>query len=143
VKTPPFLLIGCPVIIVIACVIYALTYPALHQTAFHAALVDAESPALVDTTAANGSSEAAADANYRRHQMQRAFSELGLTDEQKKQIAQIRKTLTDRTERRAAIMNVLTPEQRAKWQQIRNSRNGGTDAPATPSPAATTNAVSK
>ncbi len=61
--------------------------------------------------------------------MQRMFDQLGLTDDQKQQIAQIRQTVTDRQERRDAIQKVLTPEQQAKWQemrkQFRNNRGGG------------------
>jgi Spy/CpxP family protein refolding chaperone len=51
--------------------------------------------------------------------MQRMFDQLGLTDAQKQQIAQIRQTVTDRQQRREAIRNVLTPEQQAKWEQLR------------------------
>lgn len=47
-------------------------------------------------------------------------AELGLTDAQKQQIEQIRQTVTDRTQRRAAIMAILTPEQQAKMEQMRS-----------------------
>lgn len=61
--------------------------------------------------------------------MQRMFDQLGLTDAQKQQIAQIRQTITDRQQRRDAIRNVLTPEQQTQWDQLRaqfrNNRGGG------------------
>jgi Spy/CpxP family protein refolding chaperone len=118
VKTPPFLLIGCPVIIVVACIVYGLTYPSLHRTAFHAALIDAEKPAAET----DSDSE---EPTARQLRIQRAFAELGLTDSQKQQIAQIRQTILDRQQRHEAIMNVLSPEQRAKWLEIRNSNRAG------------------
>jgi hypothetical protein len=61
--------------------------------------------------------------------MQRFYDQLGLTQSQKDQIAQIRQTVTDRQQRRDAIRNVLTPDQQTKWDQMRaqfrNNRGGG------------------
>jgi len=64
---------------------------------------------------------------------------LGLTDAQKQQIEQIRKTTTDRDQRRAAIKAILTPEQQAKMDQMRaqrgnrgENRSGNGGAPANP-----------
>jgi Spy/CpxP family protein refolding chaperone len=61
--------------------------------------------------------------------MQRFFDQLGLSDAQKQQIAQIRQTVTDRQQRRDAIRAVLTPDQQAKFDQMRaqfrNNRGGG------------------
>jgi len=124
VKTPPFLLIGCPVIIVVACVVYGLTYPSLHRTVFHAALVDAEKPWA----------ETASDSDEptrRQRRIQEAFKELGLSGAQQQQIAEIRKTILDRHQRHDAIMNVLTPDQRAKWEEIRQAGRNG-PSPASP-----------
>jgi len=51
--------------------------------------------------------------------MQQMMAQLGLTPEQQQQIQQIRATITDRQQRRDAIMQVLTPDQQAKFQQLR------------------------
>jgi Spy/CpxP family protein refolding chaperone len=124
-KTPPFLLIGCPVIIVVAALVYALTYPSLRKTPFHAALIEAQMP-LVD-----------GDKETHAHRIDRELAQLGLSDAQAQQIAQIRQTITDRPQRHEAIMKVLTPDQQTKWQQLREAdRNEGTPPP---SPATTTN----
>jgi Spy/CpxP family protein refolding chaperone len=137
-KTPPFLLIGCPVIIVVAGLTYALTYPSLHRTAFHAALIDAERPSYV-TDEADPNAPVAGLAS-RAERIQWAFTQLGLTDVQKEQIEKIRETVPDHQQRRAAIMSLLTPEQRARWQQIRDGAHpvgspstSSNAAPATPS----------
>lgn len=116
-KTPPFLLIGCPVIIFIAAVVYALTYPELRQTAIRAALVDAERPASTADDYADWNSP-----ETPRQRMRRAFALLGLTDAQQQQIEQIRQTVSDRIQRRAAIIKVLSPEQRSEWEQMRSTQ---------------------
>jgi Spy/CpxP family protein refolding chaperone len=136
-KTPPFLLIGCPVIIVIAVIFYATTYSGFHQSALHAGLLDAETP-----SAESKSDSSAEQANilFRQRRMERAFAELGLTDVQREQIAVIRKTVTDRGQRHDAIMAVLTPEQRAKWQRIRGSLRNQSPPSASPSPSTGANA---
>ncbi len=52
--------------------------------------------------------------------MQRMYDQLGLTDAQKQQIAQIRADTTlDRNARREAIRNVMTPAQQAQMDQLR------------------------
>jgi Spy/CpxP family protein refolding chaperone len=61
----------------------------------------------------------------RQQRMQQMAAALGLTDAQKAQMEQIRQTVTDRAQRRAAIMAILTPEQQAKMQQMR--ANGGSE----------------
>jgi Spy/CpxP family protein refolding chaperone len=98
-KTPPFLLIGCPVIVLAGAVIYFATFPELHRTPFHAALVEAETPGT----------------GHRRV----ILAQLGLTPAQEQQIAQIRQTVSDRTQRHQAIFNVLTPAQRTKFLALR------------------------
>jgi Spy/CpxP family protein refolding chaperone len=124
-KTPPFLLIGCPVIILAMCIVYALTYPALHRTMFHTALIAAEQPASAtpdeDPTAAYN----------RARQIRWAFAQLGLTDAQKQQITQIRRTVADRQQRHEAIMQVLTPGQRAEWEKIQSAPQTESALPAT------------
>jgi Spy/CpxP family protein refolding chaperone len=134
-KTPPFLLIGCPVIIIIAVIFYATTYSGFHQSALHAGLLDAEMSAAESEP---GSVSVPVDILFRQQRMQRAFAELGLSEAQKQQIAVIRKTVTDRGQRHDAIMSVLTPEQRAKWQQIRGSLHNQSPASVStlPSPVA-------
>lgn len=78
--------------------------------------------------------------------MQQIYDQLGLTDAQKQQIAQIRQTVTDRQQRREAIRNVMTPEQQTQFDQLRaqlrNNRGGGNrqdgntaPPPPTPPPA--------
>jgi Spy/CpxP family protein refolding chaperone len=72
--------------------------------------------------------------------MQQILSQLNLTDAQKQQIDQIRQTVTDRRERHEEIMKVLTPDQQAKFEQLRPRRyNGGgggaPDSATTPTPA--------
>jgi Spy/CpxP family protein refolding chaperone len=113
-KTPPFLLIGCPVLVVIGAIIYFVTFRELHRTSFHAALVEAEMPA--------------------GGHMREILSHLDLTNTQQQQVEQIRKTVSDRPQRRHAIYNILTPEQRAKWQQLRAEQQRGA------APALSTNA---
>ena len=68
----------------------------------------------------------ATNGNGRRHGGggQRLFSQLGLSADQQKQIQQIRSTITDRQQRRDAIMKVLTPDQQAKLQQLRAQMRG-------------------
>jgi Spy/CpxP family protein refolding chaperone len=102
-KTPPFLLIGCPVIVLIGAIIYFATFRELHQTPFHAALIEAETPA----------------ASSPLHEI---LVQLDLTDAQQRQIDQIRQTTSDRTQRRQAIFNILTPGQRARFQELRAQR---------------------
>ena len=133
-KTPPFLLIGCPVIIVVAAVTYAFTYPAFRHTPFHAALVDARRAAVdVGDTSTNGASS-----GERAQRMQKALAQLDLSETQKQQIDQIRQTVTDHKQRRDAIMNVLTPDQRTKLKQIREAQRNGTATPPAPAASAGT-----
>jgi Spy/CpxP family protein refolding chaperone len=47
------------------------------------------------------------------------MDELDLTDAQKQRIAELRQSLTDRRERREAVLNVLTPEQRTRLKELR------------------------
>ncbi len=61
----------------------------------------------------------------RGQRMQQMFAQLGLTDAQKQQIKQIRQSTTDRQQRREAIMKILTPEQQAKFQELRQQMGGG------------------
>jgi Spy/CpxP family protein refolding chaperone len=98
-KTPPFLLIGCPVIVLVGAVLNFVTFPELHRTPFHAALVEAETPAT--------------------GHMHAILAQLDLTDAQNQQIDQIRQTISDRDKRHQAIFNLLTPAQRAKFQELR------------------------
>jgi Spy/CpxP family protein refolding chaperone len=51
--------------------------------------------------------------------------QLDLTEAQRQQIKQIRQSTTDRKERRQAILQVLTPEQRAKLSVLRAQRRAG------------------
>ena len=63
-----------------------------------------------------------------QQRMQQMIAQLGLTPDQQQQIQQIRATITDRQERREAIMKVLTPDQQVKYQQMRGqgrNRGGG------------------
>jgi Spy/CpxP family protein refolding chaperone len=101
-KTPPFLLIGCPMLVVIGAIVYFVTFRELHRTPFHAALLQAETPA----PAPGG-------------HLREILTHLDLTAAQQQQVDQIRKTVSDRGLRRQAIFNILTPEQRAKWRQLR------------------------
>ncbi len=50
---------------------------------------------------------------------QQILSQLDLTSDQKQQIAEIRSTITDRKARHDAMMNVLTPDQQAKYEELR------------------------
>jgi Spy/CpxP family protein refolding chaperone len=52
------------------------------------------------------------------------FDQLNLTPDQQQQIQTIRTTITDRQERREAMMKVLTPDQQAKLQQLRAQFGG-------------------
>lgn len=114
-KTPPFLLIGCPVLVVIGAVIYFATFRELHRTPFHAALINAETP-----VPAGG-------------HIRQILAQLDLTDTQHQQIDQIRSNVADRTRRRQQIFNILTPGQRAKWQALRAEENAST-VPSTNTP---------
>jgi Spy/CpxP family protein refolding chaperone len=93
-------------------------------TSFSTAANSGPSMASNDSTSATASDANGAPGNpppagaeHRRGG--RGLEALGLTDEQKQKIEQIRSTVTDRKERRAQIMQVLTPEQAAKWEQMR------------------------
>ena len=62
-----------------------------------------------------------------------AFAQLNLTEAQRAQIKQIRATVTDRKERFEQIKAVLTPEQKAKLQQlIQENRTGAGTTPSSP-----------
>jgi Spy/CpxP family protein refolding chaperone len=99
-KTPPFLLIGCPLIALVGATVYFATFRALHQTPFHAALLEAEMPGP-------------------GAQFQEILVQLHLTDQQWEQVGQIRQTISDRDQRHQAIFHLLTPAQRAQFQQLR------------------------
>ena len=73
----------------------------------------------------------------RQQRMQQMATELGLSDAQKQQMQDIRKNITDREQRRAAIMAILTPEQQTKMEQMRaqrQNRGGNGEAPGAQSP---------
>ena len=61
----------------------------------------------------------------RIERIKQAFAQLGLTDAQKEQIKQIRASVTDRKERREEILNVLTPDQKAKLRELRQEPGNG------------------
>jgi Spy/CpxP family protein refolding chaperone len=70
----------------------------------------------------------------RIERIKEAFAQLDLTDAQKEQIRQIRTTVTDRKERFEAILNVLTPDQKAKLREfIEAHRNGAQSGASTAS----------
>lgn len=121
-KTPQFLLFGVPILVVILAVSYVLTRPHLQRHA---------GPAKVDEAATSTNQPAVGDSSTPGGRMRFILGQLNLTDAQKMQIAQIRQNTTDHQQRRAAIMNVLTPEQRAKFQQLRTAAG----APPPPAPA--------
>lgn len=110
-KTPPFLLIGCPLLVLLGAIIYLATFRELHRTPFHAALIEAET---VPPPSGH---------------LRAILAQLNLTDAQRQQIDQLRHSTSDRTQRRQQIFNLLTPEQRAKWQALHAQQN----APAAPS----------
>jgi Spy/CpxP family protein refolding chaperone len=67
----------------------------------------------------------AAASGRRLERFKQAFAQLGLTDAQKEQIKQIRASVTDRKERREQIMNVLTPDQKAKLRELIEAHRNG------------------
>lgn len=76
----------------------------------------------------NGGPNNAEREQRRQQRMQQMATELGLTDAQKQQMEDIRKTIPDRAQRHAAIMAILTPDQQAKMEQMRaqrGNRGGG------------------
>jgi Spy/CpxP family protein refolding chaperone len=99
-RTPPFLLFGCPILILIIAAAYFLTFRGLRRTPFHAALI-------------------AATGTVPSGHMREILDQLNLTDAQRQRIGQIRQTVSGRTQRRQAIFNVLTAGQRVKFQQLR------------------------
>jgi Spy/CpxP family protein refolding chaperone len=103
-RSPPFLLFGCPVLILVIAVAYLLTFRELHRTPFHAALIAASTVAVPSG------------------HMREILAQLNLTDSQRRQIEQIRQTVSDRDQRRQAIFNVLTADQRVKFQQLRDQQ---------------------
>jgi Spy/CpxP family protein refolding chaperone len=74
-------------------------------------------------------SAGAGDQSQRIERFKAAIEQLNLTDAQKDQIKQIRASVTDRKERREQIMNVLTPDQKAKLRDMimahRNNAQAG------------------
>jgi Spy/CpxP family protein refolding chaperone len=103
-RTPPFLLFGCPVLILVIASAYLLTFRDLHRTPFHAALIAAS---MVEVPSGH---------------MREILAQLNLTDFQRRQIEQIRQTVNDRGQRRQAIFNVLTADQRVKFKQLRSQQ---------------------
>jgi Spy/CpxP family protein refolding chaperone len=72
----------------------------------------------------------------RAERIKGAFAQLNLTEAQKEQIEKIRASTTDRKERRHAIIDVLTPDQRAKFKELREEHKAakqGSGAPSTAS----------
>jgi len=86
-------------------------------TAPDASNANAQPPAAPADASGNPPGQGAHKGNGKR--MQQIFAQLGLSADQQKQIDQIRATITDHKQRREAIMQVLTPDQQAKFQQLR------------------------
>ena len=80
-----------------------------------------ESPAGTSTAP---SANSGATMAQRAEQIRKIFAQLDLTDKQKEQIKQDCQTITDRKERREAIMKILTPEQKARlWQLLKERKS--------------------
>jgi Spy/CpxP family protein refolding chaperone len=127
-KTPPFLLIGVPVIVVIATFLYFIEHPRLRRIG-----ENAPPPAPSASARATDSSGNDADNPSIGAHLRGLLSQLDLTDAQRLQIAQIRQTMTDRQQRHEAILNILTPDQRTRFEQLRAQR-AGTPPTSTPAP---------
>ena len=89
------------------------------------------------STNSGGTNASAGGQRQRLERLKAMFAQLGLTDAQKEQIKQIRASVTDRKERREEILNVLTPDQKAKLQELReehrNTTQTGAGTVSTPS----------
>ncbi len=120
--TPRLLLIGVPLFIVLTAAFYFVLHPELMRAPRVKVAAAAPVPVTNVPTENNGPGG----------HMRAIFAQLGLTDAQKMQIAQIRQTTTDRQQRRAAIMNVLTPDQRTKFQQLRAAQDAPPPSPPAP-----------
>ncbi len=99
----------------------AVTTPvADNQPAPGGSAPNANTQPLAATADAPGNPPAQAGAHQGNgKRMQQIFAQLGLSADQQKQIDQIRASITDHKQRREAIMQVLTPDQQAKFQQLR------------------------
>jgi len=80
-------------------------------------------------TPANSGTDGGARAQ-RIERIKEAFAQLDLTDAQKDQIKQIRASVTDRRERFVQILNVLTPDQKAKLRELRRQYHSGSQSGA-------------
>lgn len=146
----PFLAIGFGTILVAGGIVYAVSGSSNKMTVSSPNSAAYDASATTSGVGANDASPgtmndqgSASSPNGQRGQhMRQMFAQLGLTDAQKQQIQQIRQTVTDRQQRREQIMSVLTPDQRAKLEQLRAEHKGGlgphpgagpgTGAPASP-----------
>lgn len=110
-KTPPFLLYGCPTIILIIIGLYLATYRELERLPFHAALVAQERAGFGEVHA--------------------VLIQLDLTDAQWGQIQRLRETVSDRKQRLQAILHILTPAQRTRFDALRAAQ-ARTETPSVP-----------
>jgi len=132
----PFLILGLGAVLAVGGGVYAISGShsktlAANQDSSSNSASSQDSSATPSTEANNdngnngGGGNGNGGANGGGQHMQQMFAQLDLTDAQKQQLNQIRQTVTDRKQRREQIMNVLTPDQRAKFEQLRAEHKKG------------------
>ena len=100
---------------------------ALAAIPLQAVLADDGAPAG-QSTPSDGPDASSGNATTGQHdhpRLRKLFTKLDLSDAQKERIKQIRGGVTDRKERREEILNVLTPEQKAKLRELIERRKNG------------------
>jgi Spy/CpxP family protein refolding chaperone len=92
-----------------------------------------QSASASGSTNSTGQAGPTAAQAQRMERFNQMVAQLGLTDAQKDQIRQIRANVTDRQQRHQQIMNILTPDQKNKLQELRQEhRNGSAPSAGTP-----------